>query len=278
MAASPGAPRRRRRTTLQGSAASRLCSPTVQSWSPSKATSWRRSVPPMEAPAGARRSRSPTSRPTLTPAASAAARSLRPRLTARATSGWCGKIAVSAAVAPPTIWFTALRATACNWSAVTRVPIDPTTSVIDHFIPGIGIDPETSGSSAHVAITYYFYTNTSCTRIHLHAQRGLHFVTQWRNNMECRAEALRPHAAHVAAQSQNGLMVGDYIATAFTNGVPHGVFAVAAAKSGSTFNESMYTAQGLTADRERPTVLLRRRQAAASTCPIQLRKSSRKKA
>jgi hypothetical protein len=41
-------------------------------------------------------------------------------------------------------------------------------------------------------------------------------------------------------------MVGDYIATAFTNGVPHGVFAVAAAKSGATFNESMYTAQSLT--------------------------------
>ena len=47
--------------------------------------------------------------------------------------------------------------------------------------------------------------------------------------------------------SDNGLMVADYIATAFTNGVPHGVFAVAAANSGSTFNEAIYTAQGLTA-------------------------------
>ncbi len=46
--------------------------------------------------------------------------------------------------------------------------------------------------------------------------------------------------------SQNGLMVADYIATAFTNGVPHGVFAVAAAKSGTTFNEAIFTAQGLT--------------------------------
>lgn len=45
--------------------------------------------------------------------------------------------------------------------------------------------------------------------------------------------------------SQNGLMVGDYIATAFTNGVPHGVFAVAAAPSGTTFNEAIYTGQGL---------------------------------
>jgi hypothetical protein len=41
-------------------------------------------------------------------------------------------------------------------------------------------------------------------------------------------------------------MVGDYIATCFTNGVPHGIFAVAQANSGTTFNEAMYTAQGLT--------------------------------
>jgi hypothetical protein len=52
--------------------------------------------------------------------------------------------------------------------------------------------------------------------------------------------------------SQNGLMVADYVATAFNNGVPHGVFAVAAAKSGATFNESMYTAQGLTAAENGP--------------------------
>ena len=52
--------------------------------------------------------------------------------------------------------------------------------------------------------------------------------------------------------SQNGLMVGDYIATVFNNGVPHGVFAVAKAKSGSTFNESMFTAQGLTVPEDGP--------------------------
>jgi hypothetical protein len=47
--------------------------------------------------------------------------------------------------------------------------------------------------------------------------------------------------------SQNGLMVGDYIATAFTSdGVPHGVFAVAQENSGTTFSEAIYTAQGLT--------------------------------
>ena len=52
--------------------------------------------------------------------------------------------------------------------------------------------------------------------------------------------------------SQNGLMVGDYIATAFNNGVPHGVFAVAFSKSGTTFREAMHTAQGLTVAEDGP--------------------------
>jgi len=42
-------------------------------------------------------------------------------------------------------------------------------------------------------------------------------------------------------------MVGDYVATVFTNGVPHGVFAISQANSGSTFNQAIYTAQGLSA-------------------------------
>jgi hypothetical protein len=51
-----------------------------------------------------------------------------------------------------------------HWSAVTRVPIDATTSTVDHFIPGIGIDPTTSGTTGHIAIHYYFYPQTSCTQ------------------------------------------------------------------------------------------------------------------
>src|SRR5208283_1766485 len=47
-----------------------------------------------------------------------------------------------------------------HWSAVTRIPIDATTSTVDHFIPGIGIDPATSGATAHVAIHFYLYPNS----------------------------------------------------------------------------------------------------------------------
>jgi hypothetical protein len=139
-----------------------------------------------------------------------------------------------------------------HWSAVTRVPIDPTTSVVDHFIPGIGIAPETSGSSAHVAITYYFYSNTKCTRSTCMLNVG--FISSHNGGKTWNAAQTLSGPMQITwlPNSQNGLMVGDYIATVFTRGVPHGVFAVATALSGSTFNESMYTAQGLTADEKGP--------------------------
>src|SRR5579872_4302788 len=50
-----------------------------------------------------------------------------------------------------------------NWSAVTRIPIDATTSTVDHFLPGIGIDPATSGNTAHMTVVYSFYPSTNCS-------------------------------------------------------------------------------------------------------------------
>src|SRR5262249_15340987 len=50
-----------------------------------------------------------------------------------------------------------------TWTAPVRIPIDPTTSTVDHFIPGIGVDHNTSGASAHLTILYYFYPTTSCS-------------------------------------------------------------------------------------------------------------------
>jgi hypothetical protein len=43
-----------------------------------------------------------------------------------------------------------------TWSAVRRIPIDPTTSTVDHFIPGIGVNPQTSGGNIHIAIVYCY--------------------------------------------------------------------------------------------------------------------------
>jgi hypothetical protein len=40
-----------------------------------------------------------------------------------------------------------------TWGAVTRVPIDATSSTVDHFAPGIGVDKSTSGGAARIGLT-----------------------------------------------------------------------------------------------------------------------------
>jgi hypothetical protein len=139
-----------------------------------------------------------------------------------------------------------------TWTAVARVPIDPTTSKKDHFIPGIGIDPATSGASAHIGITYYFYSNTHCSTKTCMLNVG--YISSHNGGATWNHPVTLAGPMHLRwlPQSQNGLMVGDYIATAFNNGVPHGVFAVAATKSGGKYNEAMFTAQGLTAAMDGP--------------------------
>ena len=40
-----------------------------------------------------------------------------------------------------------------SWSAVKRIPIDAVSSGVDHFIPGLAVDPSTSELGAHLALT-----------------------------------------------------------------------------------------------------------------------------
>jgi hypothetical protein len=133
-----------------------------------------------------------------------------------------------------------------TWSPVTRVPIDDVSSTVDHFIPGVGIDPATSGSSAHVAIHYYYFSQSSCTTATCQLIVGFISSANGGSTWNQPVTIAGPMQLDWLPNSQNGLMVGDYIATAFTNGVPHGVFAVAVANSGATFDEAIYTGQGLT--------------------------------
>lgn len=132
------------------------------------------------------------------------------------------------------------------WSAVTRIPIDDTSSTVDHFIPGIAIDPATSGATAHVAIHYYYYSQSNCTVATCQLMVGFISSANGGSTWNAPVTIAGPMQLSWLPQSQNGLMVGDYIATAFTSGVPHGLFAVASANAGTTFSEAMYTAQGLT--------------------------------
>ena len=133
-----------------------------------------------------------------------------------------------------------------TWSSVTRIPIDDVSSAVDHFIPGIGIDPATAGATAHIALHYYYYPQSNCSASTCQLLVGYISSANGGASWNTPTALTGPMDLAWLPNSQNGLMVGDYIATAFTNGVPHGVFAVAQPSSGSTFKEAIYTAKGLT--------------------------------
>jgi hypothetical protein len=127
-----------------------------------------------------------------------------------------------------------------TWTKPARIPIDPVTSTVDHFIPGIGVDPATSGASAHLTLVYYYYPVSSCNSS---CQLDVGFVTSQDGGSTWTAgvQLAGPMNLSWLPISDLGPMVADYISVSYINGNPLGVFAVAKAPSGSLLNEAMYT-------------------------------------
>ena len=50
-----------------------------------------------------------------------------------------------------------------TWTPVVRIPIDATGSKVDHFIPGLAVDPSSSGVSAKLGLAYYYYPTSNCS-------------------------------------------------------------------------------------------------------------------
>jgi hypothetical protein len=134
-------------------------------------------------------------------------------------------------------------ANGATWSAPARIPIDAVTSTADHFIPGLGIDPATSGSTAHLALSYYYYPQANCTAADCALYAGFISSADGGNMWSAATPVAGPMALSWLPSTDSGQMVGDYIATSFAGGNAYGFFAVALAKSGSTFNEAIYTTQ-----------------------------------
>ncbi len=127
-----------------------------------------------------------------------------------------------------------------TWSAVKRVPIDPTSSTVDHFIPGLAVDTSTKGSSAHLALTYYYYPISKCSSL---CNLYVGYTSSSNAGKTWTASQTLTGAMQLSwlPNTFAGLMVGDYISTSYASGLAHGVFANANAKSGSVFDEAMYT-------------------------------------
>jgi hypothetical protein len=130
-----------------------------------------------------------------------------------------------------------------TWSVPARIPIDPVSSGVDHFIPGLAVDPATSGAAAHLGLTYFYYPDASCSA---DCQLDIGFVSSldggasWSPPLQLAG----PMSLDWLASTTQGPMVGDYISTSFIGASPRTVVPVATAPS-TSFDEAMHATTAL---------------------------------
>ena len=128
-----------------------------------------------------------------------------------------------------------------TWSSPSRIPIDPVSSTVDHFLPGIGVDPTTSGATTHLGLTYYFYPEANCTQQSCRLGAGFVYSQDAGNTWSTATNLAKGMHMSWLPNTTLGYMVGDYISTSYMNGKAFGVFAKALAPKNAKFREAMYT-------------------------------------
>ena len=110
-----------------------------------------------------------------------------------------------------------------TWTAKTRVPIDLATSTVDHFLPGIGIDPV--GPPGRIGLVYYYYPIDPCGAS---CQLTVGFISSGDGGATWHApQTLSPPMSPTwAPNTTQGRMVGDYFSTSFLNHEAHPVFVI----------------------------------------------------
>lgn len=127
-----------------------------------------------------------------------------------------------------------------TWDAVTRVTSDGG----DHFIPGIGVDATTSGSTAKAALTYYYYPNANCTAATCQLDIGYVSTVNGGASWSAPTMVAGPMSLSWLPTTTQGVMVGDYISTSISGGKAWPTFAIANAPTGGVFDEAMYVPTG----------------------------------
>ncbi len=137
-----------------------------------------------------------------------------------------------------------------TWAPKARVPIDP-IGVGDHFIPGIAVDNTTSGATARIGLSYYWYPVADCGKPNKPACQlnsgvissgdgGAH----WGVTNPDQKKTSGPMDLSWLALTSQGFMVGDYESTSFSGAAAFPAFAVASMPTGSVLDEAMFTLAG----------------------------------
>ncbi|MEV0166807.1 sialidase family protein [Nonomuraea fuscirosea] len=132
-------------------------------------------------------------------------------------------------------------ATGATWSEPARVTADGG----DHFIPGLGVDRESTGDQARLALVYYRYPEALCTaatcRLTVAYTSSSNGGASWSPPLELAG----PMSPGWLAATADGRTAGDYLSISVVpGGSAFPAFAVAAAPAGGTLDVRTHTVTG----------------------------------
>ena len=160
------------------------------------------------------------------------------------------------------------------WTAKARVPIDPTNSGVDHFIPGFAVDRSTSGEHARASRSATTTTRSPTAAATCQLTVGFISSTDGGATWTQPRKVGGPISLSWIASTNQGVMVGDYMSTSFAGGnFAFPVFAVAKAARRAHASTSGRTARGSTSTLPSSEPLVRARKdpiryADTTSCPI----------
>ena len=106
---------------------------------------------------------------------------------------------------------------------------------------GIGIDRNTSGTTARIGVTYYFYPVSNCTAATCQLSVGFISSTNGGTSWSTATQVAGPMTLASIPNTSQGRMFGDYISTSVRpGGNAFPVIPIASAPSGTTFNMGMF--------------------------------------
>ena len=114
-----------------------------------------------------------------------------------------------------------------HWSPIQLIPADQVGAGVDHFLPGLAIDPLTSGSTAHLVLAYYYYPQATCNFATCQLEVGYTSSVDGGATWTPTTNIAGPMSLSWLAQTNQGWMVGDYIAATFSGSAAFPVFEVA---------------------------------------------------
>jgi BNR repeat-like domain len=127
-----------------------------------------------------------------------------------------------------------------SWAVPFRIPIDPISGTVDHFIPALAVEPGMAGASTGISLTYYYYPAAACDvttcQLYVGSISSLDGGHSWTQPMTLSG----PMSLTWLPNTFSGVMVGDYVSTVYSGNKSFSIFAVAQVNSNSELDEAIY--------------------------------------